>query len=154
MKTTLLFSVLFAALFLFPFEQISAQEEDPFEDGTVWSLTFVRTVANKTDDYLKGLSQTWAASMEEAKKEGLIVSYKILQGAAANKDDFNLILMIENKNLASLDPNKQREDAFDAIQKKVQDKMGEKEFDATVINYDSIRDLQGTKTMREIHLKK
>ena len=154
MKTTLLFSVLFAALFLFPFEQISAQEEDPFEDGTVWSLTFVRTVANKTDDYLKGLSQTWAASMEEAKKEGLIVSYKILQGAAANKDDFNLILMIENKNLASLDPNKQREDAFDAIQKKVQDKMGEKEFDATVTNYDSIRDLQGTKTMREIHLKK
>jgi hypothetical protein len=154
MKNTLFFSVLFAALFLLPFEQISAQEEDPFEDGTVWSLTFVRTVANKTDDYLKGLSQTWAASMEEAKKEGLIVSYKILQGAAANKDDFNLILMIENKNLASLDPNKQREDAFDAIQNKVQDKMGEKEFDATVTNYDSIRDLQGTKTMREIHLKK
>jgi hypothetical protein len=154
MKNTLFFSVLFAVLFLFPFEQISAQEEDPFEDGTVWSLTFVRTVANKTDDYLKGLSQTWAASMEEAKKEGLIVSYKILQGAAANKDDFNLVLMIENKNMATLDPDKQREEAFDAIQKKVQDKMGEKEFDATVINYDSIRDLQGTKLMRELHLKK
>ena len=154
MKTTLFFSVLFTVLFLIPFEQISAQEEDPFEGGTVWSLTFVRTVANKTDDYLKGLSQTWAASMEEAKKEGLIVSYKILQGAAANKEDFNLVLMIENKNMATLDPDKQREEAFDSIQKKVQDKMGEKEFDATVTNYDSIRDLQGTKLMRELHLKK
>ena len=154
MKGVLFFSVLFAVLFLFPFEQISAQEEDLFDDGTVWSLTFVRTVANKTDDYLKGLAHTWVASMEEAKKEGLIVSYKILQGAAANKEDFNLVLMIENKNMATLDPNKQRDDAFDAIQKKVQEKMGDKEFDATVTNYDVIRDLQGTKIMREIHLKK
>ena len=154
MKTMLFFSFLFAVLFLIPFEQISAQEEDPFEGGTVWSLTFVRTVANKTDDYLKGLSQTWAASMEEAQKEGLIVSYKILQGTAANKEDFNLILMIENKNMASLDPDEQRKAAFDTIQKKVQEKMGEKEFDTTVTNYDSIRDLQGSKLMRELHLKK
>ena len=154
MKTTLFFSVLLAVLFLFPFDQISAQEEEPFEDGTVWTLTFVRTVANKTDDYLKGLSQTWAASMEEAKSEGLIVSYKILQGNASNKEDFDLLLMIENKNMATFDPNTERDDAMDAIQKKVQDKMGEKEFDATVTNYGSIRDLLGSKVMREIHLKK
>jgi len=154
MKTTLIFSVLFAVLFLFAFEQTPAQEKDLFEGGTVWSLTFVRTVANKTDDYLKGLAQTWAASMEEAKSEGLIVDYKILQGNAVNKDDFNLVLMIENKNMAVFDPNEQREAAFDAIQKKVQEKMGEKEFDSTVTNYDNIRDLQGTKIMREIHLKK
>jgi hypothetical protein len=153
MKTTMFFSVLFAVLFLLPFEQISAQDKSPFEDGTVWSLTFVRTVANKTDDYLNGLANTWVASMEEAKKEGLIVDYKILQGNAANKDDYNLVLMIENKNLATFDPNKQRDDAFDAIEKKVRDKMGDK-FDATVTNYENIRDLQGTKIMREIHLKK
>ena len=153
MKTTLFFSVLFAVLFLFPFEQILAQQEDMYEDGTVWSLTFVRTVANKTDDYLNGLANTWVASMEEAKKEGLILDYKILQGNAANKDDYNLVLMIENKNLATFDPNKQRDDAFDAIQKKVQDKMGD-EFKTTVANYENIRDLQGTKIMREIHLKK
>ena len=153
MKTTLFFSALFAVLFLFPFEQISAQDKAPFEDGTVWSLTFVRTVANKTDDYLKGLAQTWASSMEEAKKEGLIVDYKILQGNAANKDDYNLVLMIENKNLATFDQNKQRDDAFDAIQKKIQDKMGDK-FKTTLANYENIRDLQGTKIMREIHLKK
>jgi len=155
MKGVMFFSVLFAVLFLFPFEQISAQqEEDPFEDGTVWTLTFVRTVANKTDDYLKGLAHTWVASMEEAKNEGLIVSYKILQGPAANAEDFNLVLLTENKNMATLDPNKQRDDAFDAIQEKVKEKMGDKEFDTTVTNYDTIRDLQGTKIMREIHLKK
>ncbi len=153
MKTTLFFSVLFAVLFLFPFEQISAQEEDLYEDGTVWTLTFVRTGANKSDTYLKGLANTWVASMEEAKKEGLIVSYKILAGTPANEDDFNLVLMIENKAMADFDPNKDREAKFDAIEKKIKDKMGD-DYDATITNYDDIRNLLGTKLMREIRLKK
>jgi hypothetical protein len=153
MKTALFFSVLLAALFLFPYEQISAQEEDLYEDGTVWSLTFVRTGANKSDVYLKGLAQTWVASMEEAKKEGLILSYKILAGNAANEDDYDLILMIENKNMASFDADEQRDAKFDAIEMRIKDKMGE-DYDATITNYDDIRDLMGTKIMREIHLKK
>jgi len=153
MKNTFLWSVVLAVLFLFPFEQISAQEEDLYEDGTVWSLTFVRTGANKTDDYLKGLANTWVANMEEAKNEGLIISYKILQGNAANEDDYDLVLMIENKNMASFDPNKEREAKFDAIEKKIKDKMGDK-YEMTITNYDDIRDLLGTKVMREIHLKK
>lgn len=153
MKTVLFFSVLLAILFLFPFEQISAQEEDLYEDGTVWSLTFVRTGANKSEDYLKGLANTWAASMEESKKEGLILSYKILQGNSANKGDYDLILMIENKNMASFDADEQRDAKFDAIEKKIRDKMGD-DYEATITNYDEIRELLGTKLMREIHLKK
>jgi hypothetical protein len=153
MKTALFFSVMFAVLFVIPFEQISAQEEDLYEDGTVWSLTFVRTGANKGENYLKGLAQTWVANMEEAKKEGLIVSYKILEGPAANEDDYDLILMIENKNMAAFDPDEQRDAKFDAIDKKIRDKMGD-EYQATITNYDDIRNLMGTKIMREIHLKK
>lgn len=142
--------LLFCSLVNMP--QIFAQQEDLYEDGTVWTLTFVRTAANKGDDYLKGLANTWVASMQEAQKEGLIVSYKILQGNPANEDDYNLILMVENKAMADFDPNKERKAKFDAIQKKIKDKMGE-QFDKTVDNYDVIRDIQGTKTMREIHLK-
>jgi hypothetical protein len=153
MKNVLYFSVLMAVLFLFPFEQISAQEEDLYEDGTVWSLTFVRTGANKSEDYLKGLANTWVASMEEAKKEGLILSYKILAGNAANEDDYDLILMIENKNMASFDPDDTRDAKFDAIEEKIKDKMGD-EYEVTITNYDEIRNLMGTKLMREIYLKK
>ena len=153
MKSVLYLSVLMAVLFLFPFEQISAQEEDLYEDGTVWSLTFVRTGANKSEDYLKGLANTWVASMEEAKKEGLILSYKILAGNAANEDDYDLILMIENKNMASFDPDDTRDAKFDAIEEKIKDKMGD-EYEVTITNYDEIRNLMGTKLMREIYLKK
>lgn len=153
MKTGLFFLVLFTVFCFFSLDQVFAQDKDLYDGGTVWSLTFVRTKANKSDDYLKGLANTWVANMEEAKKEGLIVSYKILQGNASNKEDFDLVLMIENKNLAAFDPDKNREAKFDAIEKKIKEKMGDK-YESTITNYDEIRELRGTKLMREIYLKK
>ncbi len=149
-----MFCVFLVVWSLIPLVQTAAQEEDPYDKGTVWSMTFIRTAANHGDDYLKDLAKTWVASMEEAKSEGLIVSYKILQGAAANEDDFNLVLMIENKSMADFDPNKERDAKWDAVNKKVKDKMGEQQFDKAVANYDDIRNLQGTKLMRELHVKK
>jgi hypothetical protein len=153
MKNTTFWLVLFAVLLCIPFTQLSAQQDNPYEEGTVWTLTFIRTGPNKADDYLKDLAKTWVASMEEAKAEGLILDYKILQGNAANEDDYNLILMTENKSLADFDPDKDRDAKWDAIEKKLKDQMGDK-FDTMVKNYDAIREMKGTKIMRELHLKK
>jgi hypothetical protein len=129
-----------------------SQSEDIYDSGTVWSVTFIRTGANSTNDYLKGLKNTWDAIMKEAVNEGLIKSYKILLGVAANKEDFNIILMVENENMAALDPNPERREKMQAIQKSIKEKMGDK-FDETVGKYDNIRDLFGSKLMREITLK-
>ena len=87
--------------------------------------------------------------MKEAVKEGLVKSYKILLGQAANQDDFNIILMIENENMAALDPNPTRKAKMDEIQKKISSNM-KGEFEKTVPNYENIRELFGTKLMREI----
>ncbi len=149
-KHALSFAVI---LVLIPFIQSSAQNDIPYDQGTVWTLTFVRTEANKGNDYLKDLSKTWVASMEEGKKEGLIENFKVLSGAAANQDDYNLILMIEYKSLGSLDPNKEMDAKWDAIQKKVKDQMGDK-FDKVVDNYSQIRQIFGSKLMRELIPKK
>lgn len=144
---------LFFTLFLVGISNISySQADDVYDPGTVWSVTFVRTGANATDDYLKGLKNTWDATMKEAVKEGLVKSYKILLGAAANQEDFNLMLMIENENMAALDPNPSRKAKWDEIQKKISSNMKE-EFEKTVSNYENIRELFGTKLMREIKLK-
>ena len=153
MKKAFVFCIFLVVWSLIPLVQTSAQDEDPYDQGTVWSMTFIRTAANHGDDYLKDLAKTWVASMEEAKAEGLIIDYKILQGNAANEDDYDLILMIENKSLADFDPNKDRQAKWDAIEKKVKDAMGDK-FDTVVKNYDAIREMKGTKIMRELHLKK
>lgn len=153
MKNTTFWAMLLAALCFLPFTQISAQSDNPYNRGTVWTLTFIKTGPNKADDYLKDIAKTWVASMDEAKAEGLILDYKILQGNAANEDDYNLILMTENKSLADFDPNKEREAKWDAINKKIKDAMGGS-FDKVVKNYDAIREMKGTKVMRELHLKK
>ncbi|MCK7517384.1 MAG: hypothetical protein MZV64_06505 [Ignavibacteriales bacterium] len=58
-------------------------QDTPYDVGTVWNLAFIRTGVNSEDDYLKGLKNTWEASMKEAVKEGLIKSYKMLLGSAA-----------------------------------------------------------------------
>ncbi len=135
-----------------PLLQSLAQEKSLYKEGNVWSLTFVRTGANKTVEYINQLTKTWVASMEEAKKEGLVLDYKILSGNASNKEDYYLILMIENKSLADFDPNPEREAKFDAIEKKIRENM-KGDFQKVVDNYAQIRQIFGTKVMRELHLK-
>ena len=152
MKSTILSFVLIA-IFIFGVSNISySQSEDLYDSGAVWSCTFVRTGANVTDDYLKGLKNTWDATMKEAVKAGFVKSYKILLGNAANQEDFNLVLMIENENMAALDPNPTRKAKMDEIQKKISENM-KGDFEKTVSNYENIRELLGTKVMREIRLK-
>lgn len=152
MKTYFLSITLLCCLFLTISEITYSQDDDVYDQGTVWSLTFIRTGVNVADDYLKDLTKTWKASMDEALKEDLIVSYKVLLGAPANEEDYNIVLMIENENMAVFDDDPEREAKFDAIQKKVAESM-EGEFDGTVKNYENIRKLYGTKLMREIYLK-
>jgi hypothetical protein len=129
-----------------------SQDDDVYDEGTVWSLTFVRTGANVAEDYLRDIGKTWKAFMDGAVKEGLIKSYKVLLGPAANQKDFNIVLMIENENMASLDPDPERDAKFDVMEEKIKESMKGK-YDETVANYENLRQIYGTKVMREIFLK-
>jgi len=60
--------------------------------------------------------------------------------------------MVENKAMADLDPDKDRDAKWDAIDKMIRDKMGD-EYQQTIDNYDNIRELLGSRLMREIHHK-
>ncbi|OGU76714.1 MAG: hypothetical protein A2V93_03615 [Ignavibacteria bacterium RBG_16_34_14] len=142
-------SVLLILLFL-PVQNLA--QDIPYDEGTVWNLAFIRTAVNSTDDYLKGLKNTWEANMKEAVKEGLIKSYKILLGSAANQEDYNIILLIEYENMASFDPDPVKDKKWDAIEEKIKDKMQD-EYEKTVSNYEVIRQWYGRKIMREIYLK-
>jgi hypothetical protein len=148
------FNLTFAILIciILGFNNTAFSQDDVYDEGTVWSLTFVRTGANVAEDYLKDLSKTWKVFMDEAVKEGYIKSYKILFGLPANEDDFNIVLMIENENMAAYDPDPERDAKSDEIEKKVKESM-EGKYDETVANYESIREIYGTKVMREIFLK-
>lgn len=155
MKKTLFLTTLIFATFLlqssfFTTDANAQRNNEVYDEGTVWEVTTVRMDANMEEEYLKRLSKTWNQSMKLAKKEGLIVSYKILNGAAANQQDYNLLLMVEFKNMATLDPDP----ATDAKWKAISDQIeANPEFKDIVKHYGQIRQLFGSKLMREIYLK-
>ena len=60
------------------------------------------------DEYLKSLNKTLKLSLEEGKKQNLIVDYKILLGNAATPQDFDILVMVESKNMAALDNGRER----------------------------------------------
>lgn len=129
-----------------------AQDEDLMKDGSVWQLTFVKLKANMGGKYLEGLKKTWGESHQQFVDAGLIKSYKILGGQAANEDDFDLLLMVEYENYAVFDSSEARDKKYEEINKKLRDAMGD-EWQKTVEGYASLREIQGTKVMREMSFK-
>lgn len=126
----------------------SAQSDAPYTEGTVWNVTMVKTKYGMGDQYLKGLAKTFKGSLDEAKKQNLIISYKILLGDAATPQDFDILLMVESKNMAALDNAREK---FDPIAKKIEGPVEEQEKTAT--KRLDIREIMGDKLMREITLK-
>ncbi len=145
MKTIHVRILFTVALLLAMSTSIFAQTTKAYKDGTVWSVTFVKLKANMGDEYLKGLKTTWNAVSAEGVKQGLLVSYKILQGSASNPDDFDVILMQEYKSLAAMEGN---DDKWDAIEKKIVG--GEDAMKTLNQNRVSMREIYGHKLMREV----
>ncbi|MEI6575929.1 MAG: hypothetical protein WCO63_07105 [Bacteroidota bacterium] len=142
MKRILLVAVI---LCMVAFAGRTFAQEKGYKDGTVWEISFIKTSANMTDDYVKSLKGTWKAMHDEAVKEGLLVSYKILAGAAANPEDWDVMLMTEYKNLASMEGQDAK---WDAISKKVIG--GEDAMKKLNENRMVMRTIYGSKMMREV----
>jgi hypothetical protein len=138
-----------SAAFLTTWSAISfAQSEAPYTEGTVWNVTLVKAKYGMTDEYLKGLAKTFKGGLDEAKKQGLVLDYKILIGDAANPQDFDILLMVESKNMAALDNAREK---FDPIARKIEGAPDQQR--ATATKRLEIREIMGSKLMREITLK-
>jgi len=108
----------------------------------------IKTKAGLADDYLKQITGTVKPVYDEEKKQKIILDYKILNGDASGPQDFNILILVEYPNWAALDNLR---DKMDPIVEKV---MGtEDQRRATAVKRLDIREILGTKTMREITLK-
>ncbi len=120
----------------------------PYTEGAVWDITMVKTKPGMSDDYLKNLAHAYKSTSDEAKKQGIIMDYKIFIGDAAGHDDFDILLMVEYKNMAALDGLRDKTDPI--AQKLI---GGEDQQRQGSVKRMEIREILGTKTMREITLK-
>ena len=126
----------------------SAQSDAPYTEGPVWTVTMVKTKTGMTDEYLKELAKTLKTTLEEAKKQNLVLDYKILLGNPATPQDFNILIMVESKNMAAQDNTREK---FDPIARKIVGTTDQQQ--AMQVKRLDIREILGTKLMREITLK-
>jgi len=126
----------------------SAQSDAPYTEGPVWEITMVKAKYGMGDEYLKGLAKTFKGTLDEAKKQNLILDYKILLGDAATPHDFDILLMVESKNMAAFDNTREK---FDPIGRKIEGSPDQQR--ATATKRLEIREIMGNKLMREITLK-
>ena len=93
--------VLAVALYLWA---IPAPAADlPYTEGTVWHVQAIRVADGLEDDYLESQGKLLKPILDEAKKQGLVLSYRIITSGAVGSEDWNVLILTELKNWAALD---------------------------------------------------
>jgi hypothetical protein len=87
---------------------MASDETLAYSEDSVWSVQFARTKPGATDAYLKHLSEAWKPVMEEAIQRGFILSYRILLSNYTIPHDWDVMILIEVKNMAALDGYSER----------------------------------------------
>jgi hypothetical protein len=127
---------------------VRAQSDAPYTEGPVWGITMVKTKPGMSDDYLKTLAKIYKSTNDEMKKQGLIMDYKVLLGNDSNPQDFDILLMVEYKNMAAFDGLREK---ADPIADKI---LGNEDAQRQgAIKRMEIREIMGNKLMREVTLK-
>lgn len=144
---------LFAGILLAGVASVAMADLEPWTDYDmsegVTSVTTVKVDANMIDKYLEGISKTWAPAQDVAKELGHIDSYWIHVSQYPASGEFNVVLGIDFKNSAALQPSKAK---YDAFMKKWGDE-NRKRSDEIVQTYPEIREIVGEYMMRSITFK-
>lgn len=127
---------------------VSQPSAKAYKNGSVWEVQFVRMKPGMDDAYKNYLSGQWRSVNEALKKDGLILSYKVLECEAHGKDDFNLMLMTEYKDLASMEEGEPR---MEAVEERVVGNQAKQE--SGYKERGEIRELIGSRLSREIVLE-
>lgn len=127
---------------------VFAQVNRPYHNGSVWNIAFIRMKPGMETAYLNYLAGQWKTNQEAAKKEGIILSYKVLSVEGHTPGEWNLMLMTEYKNLAAMEANEEKADTL--AQKVVGD--DEKQRQGYKERLD-IREVMGDRLAREVVLE-
>ena len=148
MKTKRIAVGSFAVVLLIAAISVFAQVNRPYHDGTVWSIAFIRIKPGMDTLYMNYIAGQWKAEQEAQKKDGNILSYKVLSVEAHTPGEWNLMLMTEYKNLATMEAN---QDKAEAVAQRVvgNDEMQIKGYKERA----EIRDVLGDRLAREIILE-
>jgi len=127
---------------------IVAQVSRPYRNGTVWDVAFIKMKPGMETAYLNYIATDWKRNQEASKKDGLIVSYKVLTTEAHGSTDWNIMLMTEYKDMATMEANEAKADAL--LQKVIGDDQKQMQGYRERLE---IREVMGNRLAREIILE-
>jgi len=121
----------------------------PFQNGPVWTITFIHTKPGLSLKYMEFLAAEWKREQEALKKAGLTLDYKVIGAEAHSPNDWDLMLMTEFKDLATLEAN---EDKMEAVSMQALDLNDQKMLQGYQ-ERSSWREILGERLAREIILE-
>jgi hypothetical protein len=127
---------------------VYAQVTRPTHDGTVWTLSFIHVKPGMNPAYEKYLANDWKKMEDTLKTAGVTLSYKVITTEAHSPTDWDLMLMVEYKDLASLEANQDKADAL--LQKMF---GGDEKVMQGFKDRSEIREVIGTRVAREMILE-
>ncbi len=89
---------------------VIAQVNRPYRNGSVWSIGFIKMKPGMETAYLNYIAGDWKREQEALKKDGQIISYKVMTTEYHGSDDWNIMLMTEYKDMATMEANEAKAD--------------------------------------------
>jgi hypothetical protein len=119
-----------------------------FTPGSVWGVTTIRIHPGMDQAYLEYLDTQLKKESDISIKNGFMKSYKILRG---QDDDsgWNMLILREYDSFASLEKNEEKADEVLRQATGIDDQKSMQGY----IDRSKVRDVMGTKFMRELILK-
>ena len=123
--------------------------QEHYTEGPIWRVQLIRVKPTQMDAYLTSLQQSTKPVIEEQKRQGMIVDYKIFLKQTKNTpDDWDICVAIQYKNFAAMDGLAAKGEAVrDKIMggKQAAQQLGEKRAE--------IREIISSELLQEVFLK-
>ncbi len=123
--------------------------QEHYTEGPIWRVQLIRVKPNQMDAYLTSLRQSTKPLIDEMKKQGTVVDYKVFLKQTKNSpEDWDIAVAIQYKNYAAMDGLAAKgEAARDKILggKQASQQLGEKRAE--------IREIISSELLQEIFLK-
>ena len=124
-------------------------QDRAYTEGPVINVSAIKVVDGQFENYLAYLGKNWKGVMEEAKKAGYVLDYRVYSAQAHNPNEADLYLVTTYPNMAALDDIDAK---MDPIMAKVT-KMNYKQADEASGKRTVMRTLLGAEMLRELVFK-
>ena len=117
---------------------------------SVYRVVTIDLEPNVDAQYLNQMKRTWTNNMEVFKAEGLVEDYQILRSINNYDSDFDLLLIVKYKNLATLDSNPKNAKKWDKAQEKARKIISQDQAQQITATFPKMRTVRDEMFMREI----